>query len=145
MTGFEVGFALLMGTVGGLLLVLGLLVRRTQRDRAGRGVITGGTVVGSRWNASTEGPGEPSVHAYPVVEFTDTTGEVRQFVHQAGTNVRPKEGRGVQVWYDPARPEDEPVIHGEAVSTLGPLLLVAVGALVLTVTLVSLVMIARQG
>jgi hypothetical protein len=102
-------------------------------------------VLGSQWNASTEGPGERAVHAFPVVEFTDTTGAVRRFVHQAGTNVRPKEGRGVQVWYDPARPEEEPVIHGEAVLTLGPLLLIGVGALVLTVTVVSLVMFAGQG
>jgi hypothetical protein len=145
MTGFEVGFALLMGTIGSVLLVLGLLVRRTQRERAARGLVTEGVVLGSQWSASTQGPGERVVHAYPVVEFTDTTGQVRRFVHQAGTNVRPKEGRRVQVWYDPARPEDDPVIHGEAVSRLLPLLLIGVGALIVTVTVLSLVLIAGQG
>jgi hypothetical protein len=145
MTGFEIGFGLFMATIGACLLVLGLLVRRTQRDRAARGVVTEGTVLGSRWSASTKGPGERTLHAYPVVEFTDASGQVRRFVHQAGTNVRPEEGRRVQVWYDPARPEDDPVIHGEAVATLLPLLLVVVGALVVTVTVLSLVLMAGQG
>jgi hypothetical protein len=145
MTGFHLGFALLAMTVGTFLLVLGRGMQRTQQDRAGRGLVTEGTVVGSRWGASTEGPGERDVHAYPMVEFTDAGGEVRRFVHEAGTNVRPKEGRRVQVWYDPARPEEKPVIHGEAVAALGPLLLMGVGLLVLVVTVLSLTMIAGQG
>lgn len=144
MTGFAIGFALLMGTVGSILFAVGFLMRRTQRDRAGRGLVAEGTVRGSRWSASTEAPGERSVHAYPLVEFTDATGQVRQFVHQAGTNVRPKEGRRVRVWYDPDRPEEQPVIHGEAVATVGPLVVMVVGALVVTVTVLVLVLIAGQ-
>jgi hypothetical protein len=145
MTGFQVGFALLMGTVGAFLLVLGRLAHRGRRDRVGRGLVTEGTVLGSRWSASTEGPGSRTVHAYPVVEFTDVTGEQRRFVHEAGTNVRPKAGRRVPVWYDPDRPEDTPVIQGEAVSVLLPLLLMGAGALALTFTVLSLALVVSQG
>lgn len=60
MTGFAIGFVLLRGTVGAILFAAGFLVRRTQLERADRGVVTEGIVRGSRWSASTEAPGEPS-------------------------------------------------------------------------------------
>jgi hypothetical protein len=145
MTGFHVGFTLLATAVGAFFLLVGGLMLRTHRDRSRRGVVTVGTVVGSRWAASGAAPGEPSLHARPVVEFTDETGELRTFVHAAGTNLRPKEGREVQVWHDPGRPEDQPVIHGDGVMMLGPVLLMGVGVLILTVTALAVAMIVGQG
>lgn len=145
MTGFHVGFTLLATAVGAFFLVVGALMLRTHRDRTRRGVVTVGTVVGSRWVASAVEPGDPSSHARPVVEFTDETGMLRTFVHEAGTNLRPKEGRQVPVWHDPQRPEEQPVIHGDGVMMLGPVLLIGVGLLVLTVTALSVAMIVGQG
>lgn len=140
-TGFGIGFAVMATVVGGFFLALGVLLLRTQRERARRGVVTEGTIVDFTWGAVRAEPADPGVHAFPVVEFTDLSGRTRTFVHQAGTNLAPRKGRTVPVWYDPLRPDEEPVIHREAVATLGPWLLMGVGALMLTVTGLVVVMV----
>jgi hypothetical protein len=118
--------------VGGAFLVAGVLCLvgaygrvRFERDRRSRGVVVPGRVVGStpaRFGSGT--------YFCPVVEFAGPTG-TRTFTQPSGTSWRPEVGREVRVWFDPARPEDDPVIHRDRVQALFvPVLLVlGLGAL----------------
>jgi hypothetical protein len=138
MDGFQLVGALGATLVGGFFLLLGWGMRSTQRSRRRRGVITDGVVVGSQWQRFAAA-GEPTTYAAPEVEFTDRDGETRRFLHQAGsTNVRPRTGRPVKVWYDPQRPDEVPVIHAEPVATAVPLALIGLGLLALGVGVLML-------
>lgn len=138
MDGFQLVGALAAILVGGFFLLLGQGMHSTQRARQRRGVITDGVVVGSQWQRIAAAA-EPTTYAAPEVEFTDRDGRVRRFVHSAGsTNVRPRTGRPVKVWYDPASPDETAVIHAEPVATAVPLAMAGLGLLALGVGVLML-------
>lgn len=141
MTGFEIGFALMATLVGSFFAFVGWGMLRTERDRDTRGVVTRGTITGSRWSS----PAGDTLVGRPVVEFIDHSGQRRTFVHSAGTNAEPKKGRTVQVWYDPDRPDEDPVLYREGVATMAPVLFLVVGAITLVVMVFSVTVMLRNG
>lgn len=112
--------------VGAFFAVLGWGARNHQRHKFSRGIVTTGVVVGEKVRGISG-----DVYGFPVVEFKDAAGRVRSFVHPAGTNLTPKPGRHVPVWYDPEDPDEPPAIHGELVMSAMPYLFLGAGGLVL--------------
>ena len=87
-----------------------------ERDRRSRGVVVDGVVVGSEWQVNTV----EAIYQSPEVEFVDREGTKRRFQQPSGTTARPKVGTPVQVWYDPERPDQPPVIHEDTVTRMIP-------------------------
>jgi Protein of unknown function (DUF3592) len=122
----------LAGTVGLLLTGVGLLSLRTERRRATTGTVTDGVVVGHEWRRSG-GVADTRLRASPVVEFTDATGTMRRFTDSFGLGHPMADGTAVQVRYDPADPEAQPVLAGAAARLLLPAVITAVGVVALLV------------
>jgi hypothetical protein len=116
----QVGAGILVLFVGTAFLVLSYGMWNHERHRAPRGVLVPGTIIGHGWRAYGTG-GDATPVMVPIVRFHDLEGREREFVHRAGTNVtRPQPSRDVTVWYDPEIPDENPVIHGEAVMRAFP-------------------------
>ena len=119
--------AVVMFVMGAGALVIGVQAGRQELARRRHGVRVIGVVLGSQFGTtvarSTSGP---SGHFYPVVEFT-ADGRRRQFTDSVGTNVRPRAGRQVVVWFDPSDPDAEPVIMSTARRFLLPAVFGLVG------------------
>jgi hypothetical protein len=135
-TGFEVGFAVMALLVGGAFTVLGWGSWRYNRERAARGVVVPGVVVGEE----VRGFGGDGIFGCPVVEFVDLEGHTRRFTHLAGTNVGPTVSGQVLVWYDPADPDERPVVHGEVVMAAFPVIFGVVGSVTVLGTVAGVVL-----
>ena len=100
-----------------------------ERHRRSRGVVTQGVVVDSAWRMNTV----TATYQAPEVEFVDQHGTTRRFQQPSGTTFRPEVGSQVEVWYDPADPDESPVLHEDRPTKLFPAIfgLVGVGALVI--------------
>ena len=107
-----------------------------ERHRRSRGVVTQGVIVDSSWRMNSV----EAIYQAPEVEFVDQQGNTRRFQQPSGTSFRPDVGSQVEVWYDPAHPDEGPVIHRDKVTSMFPVLfgLVGLGATVVgTVLLVG--------
>ena len=107
-----------------------------ERQRRSRGVVVQGRIVGAEWDMNTAS----AVYQAPVVEFVDREGRTRRFQQRSGTTFRPDVGSTVEVWYDPERPDDKPVLHEDRPTKLFPVIfgllgvvLVGVGGVLLAV------------
>lgn len=106
-----------------------------ERHRRSRGVVTHGVVVDSAWRMNTVA----AMYQAPEVEFVDQQGTTRRFQQPSGTTFRPDVGSQVEVWYDPANPDEPPVIHEDRPTKLFPVIFGLVG---LATTVVGAVLLA---
>ena len=99
-----------------------------ERHRRSRGVVTQGVIVDSAWRMNSV----EATYQAPEVEFVDQQGTTRRFQQPSGTTFRPDVGSQVQVWYDPADPDEAPVIHQDKATSMFPVIfgLVGLGATV---------------
>lgn len=66
---------------------------------------TTGTVVGHRHRKRRGMNGKVDVLVHPVVRFEDESGETFEFESELGSNIPPKVGEEIEVFYDPSNPE----------------------------------------
>lgn len=124
--------------VGAAFLFVGVGARNTRRHRSQRGTVVDGVVVGHSWERVGHAHRMRSAHAFPEVEFVDHRGRTRRFVHQAGSDLRPEEGRRVRVRYDPDEEDFQPAIEGEAIQTALPVVLMVTGGFAILLSLLVL-------
>ena len=94
-----------------------------ERHRRSRGVVTQGVIVDSSWRMNSV----EAIYQAPEVEFVDQQGNTRRFQQPSGTSFRPDIGSQVEVWYDPAHPDEGPVIHRDEVTSMFPVVFGLVG------------------
>lgn len=111
-----------------------------ERHRRSRGVVTEGRVVGSEWQVNSVS----AIYQAPEVEFVDHEGVTRKFRQPSGTTVKPDVGSTVEVWYDPTRPDDPPVLHRDTATRMFPVVFGGAGLVATAVGIVLLVGLAAQ-
>jgi hypothetical protein len=99
-----------------------------ERHRRSRGVVTQGVIVDSAWRMNSV----EAMYQAPEVELVDQQGTTRRFQQPSGTTFRPEIGSQVAVWYDPADPGADPVVHEDKATGMFPVIfgLVGLGAIV---------------
>ncbi|MEV4744043.1 DUF3592 domain-containing protein [Streptomyces sp. NPDC049555] len=121
-----------MFSVGGLLLVIGLVLAGVSVSYLNDAERTPGTVVALDWEHGHSGGSRRSraddeAAAYPVIEFTSKDGVRRKFRDSTGTNPPSYEvGERVEVLYRADSPEDAR-IKGFASLWLPPLIVGGIG------------------
>jgi hypothetical protein len=106
-----------------------------ERHRRSHGVVTQGVIVDSAWRMNTV----EAIYQAPEVEFVDQQGTTRRFQQPSGTSFRPEVGSQVSVWYDPADPDEPPVIHEDRATKMFPVVFGLVGLATTVVGAVLLV------
>lgn len=106
-----------------------------ERHRRSHGVVTEGVIVDSAWRMNSV----RARYQAPEVEFVDQQGTTRRFQQPSGTTFRPEIGSRVEVWYDPADPEESPVLHEDRPTKLFPVVFGLVGLVAVLVGAVLLV------
>ena len=106
-----------------------------ERHRRSRGVVTQGMIVDSAWRMNSV----EAIYQAPEVEFVDQQGTTRRFQQPSGTSFRPEIGSQVAVWYDPADPDADPVLHEDTATKMFPVIFGLVGLVAMAVGAVLLV------
>jgi hypothetical protein len=106
-----------------------------ERHRRSRGVVTQGVIVDSAWRMNSV----EAIYQAPEVEFVDQQGTTRRFQQPSGTSFRPELGSQVAVWYDPADPFADPVLHEDTATRMFPVVFGLVGLVAVVVGAVLLV------
>ncbi len=83
-------------------------------DTATREIRTTGTVVGHRHKKRRGMDNKVDILVHPVVRFEAGDGETVEFESGLGSNIPPKVGEEVEVFYDPSRPEEARIPVGSA-------------------------------
>jgi hypothetical protein len=83
-------------------------------ETTAREIRTAGTVVGHEKRRRHGMDHGVSVLVHPVVRFEAEDGRTIEFESKLGSNIPPKVGEEVEVFYDPSRPEDARVPVGSA-------------------------------
>jgi hypothetical protein len=126
-----------LGTLaaGLVFLVLAYGNLNYERHRRSRGVVTQGVIVDSAWRINSV----EAIYQAPEVEFVDQQGTTRRFEQPTGTSFRPAVGSQVAVWYDPAKPDEPPVLHEDTPTKMFPVIFGLVGLAATVVGVVLLV------
>lgn len=83
-------------------------------DTATREIRATGTVIGHRHKKRRGVGNKVDILVHAIVEFEAEGGDIVEFESGLGSNIPPKVGEEVEVFYDPSRPEEARIPVGSA-------------------------------